>query len=284
MAAARRGDIAIEYETFGDPTDEAVLLINGLGSQMTRWPEPFCALLVAKGLFVIRFDNRDVGLSTWLSEGPAYTAADMAADAGAVLDAAGKRAAHIVGISMGGMIGQEFAAAWPDRTLSFTSIMSHSGNPGLPQPTPAAMETLNARPSNPADPNFVGDSVARALAIGSPAYPWPDGALAARVRAEAERAFNPAGIARQMAAIRASGDRRAKLAAITAPTVVLHGADDPLVPVEGGRDTAANIKGAELRVVEGMGHDLPPALYRTFAEAISRAVDRAHTRAVNVSS
>jgi pimeloyl-ACP methyl ester carboxylesterase len=182
---------------------------------------------------------------------------------------------------MGGMIGQEFAATYPERTLSFTSIMSSTGNPDLPAPTPAAMESLNARPANPSDPNFIEDTVKRALVIGSPAYPWPDGALAARARAEADRAFNPPGVARQMAAIRASGDRRPHLARITAPTEVLHGEDDPLVPVAGGRDTAANIKGAELRIIPGMGHDLPPALYSTFAETIERAVARAHQRAAS---
>ena len=282
MAKAKSGELAIEYETFGDPAGEALLLINGLGSQMTRWPEPFCALLVEKGLFVIRFDNRDVGLSTWVTDGTKYAVADMADDGTAVLDAVGHRAAHIVGISMGGMIAQEFAATYPDRTLSLTSIMSNSGNPGLPPPTPAAMETLTSRPAKPSEPNFIKDSVARAELIGSPAYPWPKGALAERARAEAARAFNPPGVARQMAAVRASGDRRARLATITAPTVVLHGADDPLVPVAGGRDTAANIPGAELRVIEGMGHDLPPALYRTFVEAIGRAVERAHTASASV--
>ena len=279
MAKAQSGAVAIEYETFGDADNEAVLLINGLGSQMTRWPEAFCARLVDKGLFAIRFDNRDVGLSTWLKEGDKYTALNMAADAAAVLDAVGKPAAHIVGVSMGGMIAQEFAAAYPRRTLSLTSIMSHSGNPELPQPTPAAMATLQARPADSSDPSFIDDSVQRARTIGSPAYPWPDGALAARARAEADRAFNPPGVARQMAAIRASGDRRARLATITAPTQVLHGQDDPLVPVAGGRDTAANIKGAELRIVPGMGHDLPPALYAIFVETIERAVARAHERA-----
>jgi pimeloyl-ACP methyl ester carboxylesterase len=281
MAKAQSGDIAIEYETFGDPAHKAVLLINGLGSQMTRWPEAFCALLVAEGLFAVRFDNRDVGLSSWVTDGRKYLVADMAGDAAAVLDAVGKRAAHIVGISMGGMIAQEFASAFPARTLSLTSIMSATGNPDLPQPTPAAMETLNARPSNPSDPNFIADTVARALAIGSPAYPWPEGALAARARAEAVRAFNPPGVARQMGAIRASGDRRPRLKTITAPTVVLHGADDPLVPVAGGRDTAANIPGAELRVIEGMGHDMPPALYGIFLDAIGRAVERAHAAAAS---
>jgi pimeloyl-ACP methyl ester carboxylesterase len=278
MAKAQSGAVAIEYETFGDVKNDAVLLINGLGSQMTRWPEAFCALLVDKGLFVIRFDNRDVGLSTWLGEGDKYSVADMAADAAAVLDAVGKPAAHIVGISMGGMIAQEFAATHPERTLSLTSIMSNTGNPDLPQPTAAAMDSLNARPANPSDANFIEDTVKRALVIGSPAYPWPDGALAARARAEADRAFNPPGVARQMAAIRASGDRRAKLATISIPTMVLHGANDPLVPVAGGRDTAANIRGAELRIIPGMGHDLPPALYATFVETIERALARARQR------
>ena len=279
MAKALNGKVALEYETFGDPAGEAVLLINGLGSQMTRYPEAFCALLAAKGLYAIRFDNRDTGLSTWIQDGDAYATADMAADAAAVLDAEGKSAAHIVGMSMGGMIAQEFAADYPGRTLSLTSIMSNTGNPDLPPPTVAAMESLNARPTNPGDPNFIADSVKRADVIASPAYPWPEGALAARAQAEADRAFNPAGVARQMAAIRASGDRRVKLATITAPTVVLHGADDPLVPVAGGRDTAASVKGAELRIIPGMGHDMPPALYDTFIDAIWRAVTRAREHA-----
>jgi pimeloyl-ACP methyl ester carboxylesterase len=196
-----------------------------------------------------------------------------------VLDAAGPRAAHIVGISMGGMIAQVFASLHPARSASLTSIMSNTGNPDLPPPSPEAWATLTARPLNPSDPDFVQESVERALVIGSPAYPWPKGALAERARAEAARAFNPPGIARQMAAVRASGDRRARLAAITAPTIVLHGADDPLVPVEGGRDTAASIPGAQLIVIPGMGHDLPPALYPTFVDAISRAVARAHVNA-----
>lgn len=272
MPRARSGAIEIEYEGFGDPADPAMLLINGLGSQMTRWPTPFCERLAAAGLFVIRFDNRDVGLSSWMEDAGAYDLMDMARDAAAVLDAVGKQAAHVVGISMGGMIGQEFAAAWPERTLSLVSIMSSSGNPDLPRPN---MALLERPPVNPSDPGFIADAVERALAIASPAYPWPEGALAARARAEAERAFNPAGVARQLRAVGASGDRRAKLARITAPSVVLHGADDALVPVEAGRDTAANIPGAELRIIPGMGHDLPPALYDTFVSAILRAVERA---------
>jgi pimeloyl-ACP methyl ester carboxylesterase len=275
MPRASNGAVEIEYQTFGDPAGEAVLLINGLGSQMTRWPEAFCALLVARGLFPIRFDNRDTGLSTWC-EGQSYKVDDMAADGAAVLDAVGQQQAHIVGVSMGGMIAQVFAANYPARTLSLTSIMSNTGNPDLPPPNVAL---LNTRPLDPSDSGFIADTVARAEAIGSPGYPWPPGALAARARAEADRAFNPPGVRRQMDAIGASGDRRPELATITAPTMVLHGEADPLVPVAGGRDTAANIAGAELRVVPGMGHDLPPALYDTFVETIWRAVERSRAPA-----
>lgn len=278
MSRAKHGAVEIQYETFGDPAHEAVVLINGLGSQMTRWPAPFCERLVAKGLLLIRFDNRDVGLSTWC-EGQTYSVDDMAGDGAAVLDAAGKSTAHIVGVSMGGMIAQVFACLFPARTLSLTSIMSNTGNPDLPPPTQPALEALMARPSNPSDPNFIADSVARAETIGSPGFPWPPGALAERARAETARAFNPPGVQRQMAAVRATGDRRARLAKITAPTLVLHGADDPLVPVAGGRDTAASIPGAELRIVPGMGHDLPPALYDTFVDAILRSVERARAPA-----
>jgi len=278
MPKAQNGHVLIEYETFGDPAHEAVLLINGLGSQMTRWPAPFCDLLVRRGLFVVRFDNRDVGLSSWL-EGAEYSVDDMAGDAAAVLDGVGKKTAHIVGISMGGMIAQVFACLYPARTLSLTSIMSNTGNPDLPPPTQAAMESLMRRPPAPSDPTYVEQAVAAAKIIASPAYPWPEGALAERAKAEAARAYNPPGVARQMAAIRASGDRRPRVAKVTAPTVVLHGADDPLVPVAGGRDTAETIPGAELRVTPGMGHDLPPALYSTFVDAIWRAVERARAAA-----
>jgi pimeloyl-ACP methyl ester carboxylesterase len=271
MPRASNGPVELEYETFGDAQHEAVLLINGLGSQMTRWPEAFCALLVARGLYAIRFDNRDTGLSTWC-EGRAYDLDDIAADGAAVMTAAGKIQAHIVGVSMGGMIAQVFAANYPDKTLSLVSIMSNSGNPDVTQPN---MALLNTRPLDPGDPNFIADTVARAEAIGSPAYPWPPGALAERARAEADRAFNPAGVQRQMAAVRASGDRRDKLATIRAPTIVLHGVDDPLVPIDGGRDTADCIRDAEMVEVPGMGHDLPPALFDTFADIIWRAVSRA---------
>ena len=277
MAKAAANGITLEYESFGDPKNPTVLLINGLGSQMTRWPEAFCALLAHRGMRAVRLDNRDVGLSTWLPADSAYRTEDMAADCVGLLDHLDVARAHIVGISMGGMIAQALAADFPDRTLSLTSIMSATGNPDLPQPTAAAWAVISQPPPDPkADLDvFLDHQVRNAETIGSPAYPWPPAALRERALAEFSRAYNPSGVARQMAAIRASGDRRPKVRTITAPTVVLHGADDPLVPVEGGRDTAACIPGAELRVIPGMGHDLPPALYSTFVDAIIAAVARA---------
>ena len=229
----------------------------------------------------MRYDNRDVGKSTWLPADAAYSAEDMAADAAALLDHLGVARAHIAGVSMGGMIAQCVAAEFPDRTLSLTTIMSNTGNPELPQPSPAAWAVIAQAPPNPKDDleAFLDHQVKNAETIGSPAYPWPPGALRERALAEYRRAYNPPGVARQMAAIRASGDRRARVRTIAAPTVVLHGADDPLVPVEGGRDTAANIPGAELIVTPGMGHDLPPALFPTFVDAIGRAVARARASA-----
>ena len=276
MPFAENGPVRICWESFGDASAPAILLVNGLGSQMTRWPEAFCALLVERGYRALRFDNRDTGLSTWFGEGDAYTLEDMAADAMAVLDAAGVGAAHVAGVSMGGMISQVIAADHADRTLSVTSIMSTSSAPGLPQATPRAMAVLTQpTPDFRTDPDaHVAAAVENAVVIGSPAYPWPDGALAERARAEAERAWNPTGSGRQMRAVGATGDRSARLARITAPAVVL-GADDPLLPAEGGKDTAAKIPGAELRIIEGMGHDLPPALFGLVADAILAAAARA---------
>lgn len=277
MARARNGAVELEYEIFGAPDAPAILLINGLGSQMTRWPEAFCARLTGKGFRAIRFDNRDTGLSTWFQPGEAYTLSDMAADAMAVLDAAGVAQAHVAGVSMGGMIGQAVAIEHPGRTLSLTSIMSASGAPGTLDSTPEAGAVLSATPPDPkADfEAFLAHAVKNALVIGSPGFPWPEGALRERALAEYERAFNPTGSQRQMAAIRGDGDRTERLGALKVPTVVLHGADDPLVPLAGGVATSQAIPGAELRVIEGMGHDLPPALFDIVAEAILAAAARA---------
>lgn len=279
MPRARNGDVELEYQTFGDEQPEAVLLVNGLGSQMTRWPEAFCARLVAAGYRAIRFDNRDTGLSTWPTA--AYSLADMSDDAVAVLDAAGVGRAHIAGVSMGGMIVQRMAIDHPDRVLSMTSIMSAPGAQGTLMSTPEAMAVLNNPPPNPkADfEAFVAHGMRNARTIGSPGYPWDEAMLRARVEAEHARAFNPAGVARQRNAITADGDRTPALRQLKVPTVVLHGADDPLVQPIGGVSTAEAIPGAELRMIPGMGHDLPPGLYDIFVDAICAAAARAKANA-----
>lgn len=278
MPRASSGAVEIEYEVFGDGP-ETILLINGLGSQMTRWPEAFCARLVAKGYRAIRMDNRDTGLSTWFQSGQRYTLKDMAADAMAVLDAVGVAKAHIAGVSMGGMIVQRIAIDYPARVLSLTSIMSAPS--GDVVATPEAMAVISNPPPDPAADYeaFIAHGMKNARTIGSPAYPWTDEDLRARMVAEHARAFNPAGVGRQRQAIGADGDRTAELKTLDVPTVVLHGADDPLVQPVGGVETANAIPGAELRIIPGMGHDLPPGLYDIFVDAILAAATRAKTTA-----
>lgn len=295
MAQATANGIDIEYERFGPPDADPLLLIMGLGAQLTLWPVQLCDALVARGFHVIRYDNRDVGLSTKLdaagvpdlsavlgammagqAPGVPYRLEDMAADAVGLLDALGIEAAHIVGASMGGMIAQLVAADYPDRTRSLTSIMSTTGNPMLPPPTPEAIGVLMARPQGGDIDSLVEFGVKTARVIGSPAYPAEEAALRARVRRDVERSVYPAGFARQMAAIYANGDRRSRLAKVGAPTLVIHGTADPLVPVEGGRDTAASISGAELIEIEGMGHDLPVPLVDRIADAIAGVARRAN--------
>lgn len=278
MPRAHNGAVEIEYEVFGEGP-ETILLINGLGSQMTRWPEAFCAKLVAKGYRAIRMDNRDTGLSTWFQSGQRYILKDMAADAMAVLDAVGAPKAHIAGVSMGGMIVQRIAIDYPARVLSLTSIMSAPS--GDVVATPEAMAVISNPPPDPAADYeaFIAHGMKNARTIGSPGYPWTDEELRDRVVAEHARAFNPAGVGRQRQAIGADGDRTAELKTLNVPTVVLHGADDPLVQPIGGEQTAAAIPGAELRIIPGMGHDLPPGLYDIFVDAILAAATRAKANA-----
>ena len=276
MPKAKNHDAEIEYQAFGDPNDPAILLINGLGSQMTRWPEAFCEKLVAQRYRVIRYDNRDTGLSTWFKAGDSYSLSQMVLDGIAVLDSLHIPKAHVAGVSMGGMIAQLMAIEHPDRVLSLTSIMSATGAPGTLDPTPEAGAVLTQAPPDPAAglDAYADHMVRHAEIIGSPGYPWPAGALRERALAEQARGFNPTGSARQMAAIRGDGDRTERLHELKIPTVVVHGADDPLVPLAGGRATAAAIPGAELRVIPGMGHDLPPALFDIVADAILSAAAR----------
>jgi pimeloyl-ACP methyl ester carboxylesterase len=298
MARAQANGIELEYDEVGPANGEPLLLIMGLGGQMTRWPSAFMDKLAARGLRVIRYDNRDVGLSTKLegvpdfpamfkalSEGKKpdvpYVLDDMAADAVGLLDALDIKRAHIVGASLGGMIAQLVAADYPDRTLSLTSIMSTTGNRSLPPASAEAMAVLNDRGPDPLVDfeGYLDHAVKGAVVVGSPGYPPNPDDTRLRIKNDFNRSYCPAGFQRQYAAAAASPDRRPKLAAIKAPTVVIHGAQDPLVPLTGGKDTADNIPGAELIVIEGMGHDIPPALFDTLVEGICRAVERAKAEA-----
>jgi len=286
---AQANGIEIEYETFGEPTDPAVLLIMGLGGQLTRWPLPFVEDLVARGYYVVRYDNRDVGLSTKFDGAPVpelpaligammtgqkpdvpYTLNAMAADAVGLLDALDIRRAHIMGASMGGMIAQLVAAEYPDRMLSLTSIMSSTGNPGLPPSKPEAMAVLTSRPTGNDRETMIAHGVRAEKIIGSPGYPVSEDVIRARVERDFDRMHYPAGSGRQLAAVVANGDRRVAIATIKAPTMVIHGADDPLVPVEAGHDTAATIPGAQMTEVPGMGHNLPEALIPTILDAFEK--------------
>ncbi len=284
----RANGLSISYEDKGPRDAPVILLVMGLGGQLTLWPDEFVDALNARGFRTLRYDNRDVGLSTrfeaagvpnlkWmfvkaaigLPVRPAYTLADMASDAIALLGQLGVDRAHIVGASMGGMIVQHIAARFPERVLSLTSIMSTTGNRRLPRAQKEAMRALANRPMGGDAEEMIAYSVRAARVIGSPAYPPDEVRLQRRVRADYERGFYPQGVARQMAAIIADGDRRPMLKEIRTPTLVIHGEDDPLVPLAGGRDTAENIAGARLITIPGMGHDLPLALVDTLTGAIA---------------
>lgn len=280
--------ISITFEDKGPRDAPAILLVMGLGGQLTLWPDEFVDALNARGFRTIRYDNRDVGLSTrfdaagvpnlkWmfvksllrLPVRSAYALADMAADGVALLDDLGIARAHIVGVSMGGMISQHIAARYPDRVLSLTSVMSTTGNPRLPRAQKEAMQVLTSRPMSGDPEDLIAYSVRAAKVIGSPGYPPDEERLQRRVRSDFERGWYPQGVARQMAAIVADGDRRPMLKSIGVPTLVIHGEGDPLVPLAGGRDTADNIPGARLLTIPGMGHDLPLGLVDTLADAIA---------------
>jgi pimeloyl-ACP methyl ester carboxylesterase len=278
--------LSIAYDCFGSESGAPLLLISGLGVQMIRWTDRFCALLADRGFRVIRFDNRDAGLSTHLDDAPVpdlaalmggrigavpYTLHDMADDAIGLLDRLGVDRAHVAGRSMGGMIAQILAARHPRRIASLTSIMSSTGNPSLPPPAPAAMAMLTRPAPDPRRhrDDYLAHAVALARAIGSPGFPFDEVAVRIQAARELDRAYNPAGFVRQIAAIAATGDLRPLATTISAPTLVIHGRDDPLIPADCGRDTAATIPGARLMLIAGMGHDLPPALYRQVADAVA---------------
>jgi len=279
MTATTANNITIEYDTFGDPNGRPLLMIMGFGAQMTRWRPEFCELLANEGHYVIRFDNRDVGLSQKFGElgipdmaelaaeaarggNPKvpYTLFDMADDAAGLLDALGIETAHICGASMGGMIAQCMAIKHGQRMRSMTSIFSTTGNPELPPATEEAMAALTS-PAGTTLEEVLDRAVKNAKIIGSPAYPEPDADVRARAKADFERSFYPEGASRQFVAIGATGNRKPALQSVSMPTLVIHGKADPLVPVEGGIDTHEAIKGSKLRLYEGMGHNLSEPLW-----------------------
>jgi pimeloyl-ACP methyl ester carboxylesterase len=283
MPTAPANGIEICYDTFGQPVNPALLLVMGLGGQMTAWEPDFCDALANAGFHVIRFDNRDTGLSTKMESAPppdigkamtgdmssaSYTLWDMADDAVGLLDHLQLERAHIVGASMGGMIVQAIAIRHPHRVISMTSIMSTTGNPNVGQATPAAMTALMAPPATSRD-EAIERGKQSARIVGSPGYPAGDEVVAARIARDFDRCFYPIGVARQMLAVMATGDRSEALNTVTAPTLVIHGEDDPLVTLSGGQATAAAIPGARLVTFPGMGHDLPASLRAKFVEVIA---------------
>ena len=293
----RANGIDICYEIFGDANAEPLLLIMGLGAQMILWDDEFCQQLAARGFRVIRFDNRDIGKSSKLTGGKPlrplellklrflkipvaapYRLIDMARDTVGLMDALGIQSAHLVGASMGGMIAQEVALSFTQRVRSLTSIMSTTGNPKIPPPTREAAAMLMAPPPKTRDEYI--DRFARTwkiLRVGS----FPEDEALDRSRAERTyaRGLNPAGVGRQLRAILASGSRKQRLRAVTAPTLVIHGTVDPLVHPDGGRDTAASIPGAKLLMVEGMGHALPIPMWPQIVDAIDRHAHGAAAKA-----
>ena len=273
MAWATNGDCRLWYETFGDPAHPALLMVNGLGSQSINYADAWCAMFAAEGLFVVRFDNRDVGLSTSYADatvgelGNAYTLSDMARDGIAVLDAEGIDRAHVMGLSMGGMIVQTMAIEHPGRLLSAKSVMSRTGEPGYGDSAPEAFALLTAPPAADREA-YVQNSIAGLRCWGSPQF-----ADEARWRADAERAydraFRPDGTRRQFFAVGASGSRSEALRHVRVPFLVMHGSADTLITPSGGERTAELVPDARYVLIEGMGHDYPPQLWQRWVDEVT---------------
>jgi pimeloyl-ACP methyl ester carboxylesterase len=286
---AEVGDIRLCYETFGDPSDPVCLLVMGLGFQMIAWHEQFCEALAARGLHVIRFDNRDAGRSTHLSDAlaptrrelatrrvraPAYRLDDMANDAVGLLDQLGIERAHLVGVSMGAMISQTVAVHSPGRVLSLTSIMGATGSLRSGQPSPAIVPLVLRRQA--ADrAGYVRDGLDLLTRIGSPGYPPDEDERRELLERTFDRGVSAHSFGRQLGAIIASGNRTGALRRITAPTLVVHGMADRLILPSGGRATARAINGAHLLILAGMGHDLPRELWPFLVAAIDANIARA---------
>jgi pimeloyl-ACP methyl ester carboxylesterase len=288
MPQVRANGIDIEYESFGRDGDPLILFIMGFGAQLIFWPEPLCQGLAAKGFRVVRFDNRDVGKSTHLTGQSApdpralfaevmggrrphvpYSLDDMADDAVGVMDALGVDRAHIVGASMGGMIAQLVAINHPDRTKSLISIMSTTGRRDLPSGNPETLSVLFRPPNSTSRDDLIDASILVQKALSGPGYRASEAEMRARAEVRTDYApFDMDGIARQSAALIVAQPRNALLKALRCPALVIHGADDPVIPASGAKDTAESIPGAELIIIPGMGHDFPPALVPVYLKHI----------------
>ncbi len=288
-------EIDVAYEERGDPADPTVLLVMGVAGQLVHWPDGFCDALVERGLHVVRFDNRDSGRSTHMTAAPppdlaatlagdlssvSYTLSAMAADAVGLLDALGLPGAHVVGASMGAAIAQTMAIEHPDRVRSLTSMMFTTGDPAVGQTPPETLASVFGAPPATTRSQVVSRAVRAAGYVGSPGYPVDEAAVADRAGRAYDRDHDPTAIARQAVAAVASGNRTERLRALDVPALVVHGVEDRMIDVSGGRATAAAIPGAELLLVDGMGHDLPPGLWPRLTEAIREVVDRGEARAV----
>ncbi len=287
MPRASANGIELEYETFGDSAARPLLLITGLGAQMTSWDQRFCELLAARGFYVIRFDNRDSGLSTWIESAgppdmaaafggdphPAYQLDDMAADAVALLDSLGIPAAHVVGASMGGFIAQLVTLNHPDRVLSLTSIMSGPGGTDAVPPKPEGAALL-AAPPPPTREERILQAMAVHRTLAGAGDQLEDAVERGRAEGAIDRAYYPTGTGRQLVAILAAKSRLERLKQVQVPTLVIHGNEDVLVPIENGRLVAEAVPGARLIEVDGMGHDLPQRAWPVMAGAIDEIAQR----------
>jgi pimeloyl-ACP methyl ester carboxylesterase len=280
--------IEIAYEDFGDVDEPPVLLIMGAGAQMLNWHEEFCAELVSRGLHPIRFDNRDSGLSSHFNDAPlpdfkaalsgdtssaSYNLSDMAADTVGLLDALGLKSAHLVGASMGGFIAQMVAIEYSERIRSLTCIMSTTGNPAVGQPAPETMRLMGGTPPNTRE-EVMEQAVKNFRVVGSPGFPLDEDDVRERAGLAYDRSYDRLGIVRQAIAVIASGDRTSRLQSIKVPTLVIHGDSDRMCDVSGGKATAEAIKGAELVIIEGMGHNFPRPLWSKITTLIANLVHR----------
>ncbi|MBO0713750.1 MAG: alpha/beta fold hydrolase [Acidimicrobiales bacterium] len=293
MPATEANGILICYEAMGDPADPTLLLVMGLGCQLVEWDEPLCQKLVEHGFHVLRYDNRDVGLSTKMDDAPvpdllalaggdassaSYTVEDMADDAAGLLEALDIERAHVVGASMGGMIAQALAIRHPDRVASLCSIMSTTGAPDVGQPSAEAVTALLQPPGETREEAIEANVVLNRV-IGSTGFPFDEAAVRERAARAYDRDHSSAGVTRQAAAILASPDRTERLHAVRVPTVVIHGEADPLIHPSGGEATARAVPGARLITVPGMGHDLPEETWPLLLEAVLANAERAGFKA-----